>query len=109
MTASVPPESAREALLTILEEYVWKSHIDDQSKIYQDLRIAGDDAWELLERIRHDFGVDFTGMNFANYFPSEGEVQIERLERLFRFAPKRKPLTVGHLLQVIEVGRWWEP
>ena len=102
-------ESQRERLVTHLRKFVGKAKIDDHTRVYHDLKIAGDDAIELIGDLRTDFQVDFDGMKFSDYFPGETDAFPEHLGRLLRLKSKRKPLTVGHLLLVVEKGRWQEP
>jgi len=79
--------------------------------VYHDLRISGDDAYELFEMITARFGTSFAGFNWATYFPNETQTgPIWRLaERLGHHETKWQRLTVGHLLAVIERGSWFEP
>jgi hypothetical protein len=79
--------------------------------IYHDLWIAGDDAGELLDAIHNRFAADFREMSFEKYFPNEGEVFPEHILKLLGFRKKAKwrRLTVGHLVDVIQSGKWFEP
>jgi hypothetical protein len=79
--------------------------------IYHDLRIAGDDAWELFEMIADRFGTSFTGFDWPTYFPNETQMgPIWWLaERLGHHETKWHRLTIGHMLAVIERGAWFEP
>jgi len=78
--------------------------------IYHDLQIAGDDAFDLIARIRDRYGVSFSAMDFQRYFPPEGEALFCYLASKFGYRDKRRPrLTVEHLLSVIERGSWFDP
>lgn len=48
-------------------------NISMSSRIEEDLRITGDDAWELLEELDRKFQIDFEGFDFREYFYEEGE------------------------------------
>jgi hypothetical protein len=78
-------------------------------KIYHDLGIGGDDAFDLLDHVSADFKLDFSEMKFSDYFPNESEAFFEHIGRIIGFKGQRKPLTVDHLLRVIEKGQWFEP
>lgn len=87
-----------------------KSAISESALIYDDLLIAGDDAWELLTKVTAEFGTSFDGFEFAEYFPAETEAFWEHLGKMFRLSRRpRKRLSVQHLVQVIERGSWFEP
>ena len=102
-------DGQRERLLTHLRRCVGKAKINDDTKIYHDLGIGGDDAFEFLDHISTEFKVDFSEMRFSDYFPDETEAFSERIGKFLGFKSKRRPLTVNHLLQILEEGRWREP
>jgi uncharacterized protein DUF1493 len=79
--------------------------------IYHDLRIAGDDAYELFEMVATRFGTSFEGFDWPKYFPNETQIgPLWRLaEKLGHDETKWRRLTVGHLLAVIQRGVWFEP
>jgi len=79
--------------------------------IYHDLRIAGDDAYELFEMVATRFGTSFEGFDWPKYFPNETQIgPLWRLaEKLGHNETKWRRLTVGHLLAVIQRGVWFEP
>jgi hypothetical protein len=102
-------DNSQERLLTYLRKYVGKVSIDEQTRIYHDLHISGDDALQLIDHLRENFGVDFSTMNFSEYFPGESEAFLEHLGRFFGVRAKRKSLTFGHLSQVVQKRYWHEP
>ena len=79
--------------------------ISDETRIFHDMRIYGDDAYELLEAIAKTFGTRFDGFDGQAYIPNQGDLTGIRIARLFgrRFA--WRPLTFGHLLNVVEAGQ----
>lgn len=86
-----------------------KKPLKDSLCLYHDLRISGDDAWELLEKVKKTFGTRFDELHFDAYFPNEGEALGYWLSALFGFKDKLKRLTFGHLMEVVKVGHWLEP
>ncbi|MAD43869.1 MAG: hypothetical protein CMI02_11845 [Oceanospirillaceae bacterium] len=80
------------------------------SRLEQDCGITGDDAWELLEAIQEKFGTDLSDLDFELYFHGEAEGLLSRL--LNRSREKHRlafPVTVNHLFQVVEKGKWFAP
>jgi hypothetical protein len=65
----------------------------------------------VLDAIRNRFGTDFHEMRFERYFPNEGEVSSEHILKFLGFRKKAKwqRLTVGHLVDVIQKGKWFDP
>lgn len=104
-------ENIRSGLYEILEIYKGSSKkISETSSIWDDLNIGGDDVDELLEEIHGKFGTIFSGLNCNEYFPCEPDALIELIvRRIFGYRIKRKIMTVGHLVAVIQRGAWFEP
>lgn len=71
------------------------------SKIYHELGVTGDKAWELLTDIARKFSISFEGFEFNLYFSDELEPSDSE--------KKRRPLTVAHLVDVARKGKWFEP
>ena len=44
------------------------------AELYADLRVSGDDAYELIERVHRVFGTSFAGLNLGDFFPGEHDV-----------------------------------
>ena|SRR6185437_419132 len=80
--------------------------ITPRSAIYHDLRLYGDDAYELLTEVSKRYSVSFSGFVFSAYFPGEGFLGNFWA---WRAKNKWKRLTVGHLAAVAECGSWFEP
>jgi hypothetical protein len=101
-----------DAVRSMIEPFKGKGvDVSRSTAIYHDLWIAGDDAGELLDAIHNRFGTDFHGLHFDRYFPNEGEVFPEHILKLLGFRKKAKwqRLTVGHLVDVIQKGAWFDP
>ena len=101
-----PAALERDVTALIQERSVVRDPITPQMALYHDLRLYGDDAYEILSELSKRYGVSFTGFSFSAYFPSEG-----LLTALLRFrSPENwKRLTVGHLVAVVERRQWFEP
>jgi len=77
--------------------------ISADTALYHDLRIWGDDAYEILKHLDDLYGTDFSRFDFALYFPCEG-----LLGDFFAWRRKdRRPkLTVGDLAEAVRLGIW---
>ena len=93
----------------MLAKFIGRKKVSNNSALLQDLGIAGDDAWELLKEINLQFGTDFSKMPFSAYFPDETEALGVHWAKLIGRRNPRKPLTVGHLVNVIDRGVWFDP
>jgi hypothetical protein len=98
-----------QAVFGIVAKIAAARSVTRNQRLYHDLGLAGDDAVELLDEVHARFGTGFTDFRFYDYFPDEGEVVWDRLERLLRIAVRRKPFTVAHLTAVVRRGVWFEP
>src|SRR5262249_17093645 len=85
-----------------------KSPIDESTRIYQDLQISGDDAFEVIERIHKECGTSFRQLDFHEYFPNETDAIFYHIMQLFGWTWKKKTMTVGELLRAVEAGNWVE-
>lgn len=102
-------KSIRHSLLRMIQEIApEKSRIDDSTCLYHDLSVSGDDAVELLDKVHREFNTAFDGFSFEVYFPNETEAIYLKFAKLFGYRGRRKRLTFGHLLRVVENGRWFE-
>lgn len=82
----------------------------DTALIYHDLGIGGDDAGELLDEMQDKFGVLFDGFDFQKYFPNEHEIFWLHIAKLLGRTDKaHKPVSIGHLKQVVLRGKWFDP
>lgn len=84
-------------------------HLDENTEINNDLEIIGDDAYFMLLHFGKKFNVNFDGMNFNDYFPPELHFQYWYYKWFKPEKLKRKPLKIGHLVEVVKKGRWFEP
>ncbi len=62
-----------EKVLSIIRNIVGSENVTISSKIEEDLRITGDDIWDLLNELDRKFDIDFEGFCFKEYFYEESE------------------------------------
>src|SRR5579859_928108 len=94
-----------EKVISIINRLSYKNRdITGDCIINYDLPIDGDDADELINSIFEEFKTDFSKFNFHEYFNDEG---IGLLPVFSFFRKQKKPLTVRHLIAVIERGAWF--
>lgn len=87
-----------------------KMPVSEATLIFHDLTIGGDDAAELIEEVHARYGTRFEGFKYETYFPNEVEDFWEYVGSLFGFKrTERKHFWVGHLIDVIQKGAWFEP
>jgi hypothetical protein len=106
--------SLREELLGVVQKFAGAhDRVSDETRLYHDLGISGDDAVELFNEVRRRFGTTFVDFSISSYFPSETEAMPELwfnyISRLFRHSGRRKTLSFGHLAEVVKSGHWFEP
>lgn len=78
-------------------------------RLYHDLCITGDDAYELLENIQKRFGTKFDGLDFHEYFSAEPDILTSIIEKWFPSVISEKPVTIRHLVEVVRAGQWFDP
>jgi len=82
-------------------------NLTQSTRIYEDLKIDGDDAFELLKSFEREFNVDMTDFEYNNYFAPEGIDLIGGLINIFKKNKKKLlPLTLGDLETVAKKGKW---
>lgn len=92
-----------------------KKGLTRETRILDDLRIAGDGAAELLEAFSERFKVDLSDFEFERYFDLEGfdPIGLSILIRKLRGEkiPKKSShkLTLGDLERAAISGKWIEP
>lgn len=73
--------------------------------LYHDLRIWGEDFYELIDWISVTFGTDFSKMDMSKYAPGEGPGELG-IVRLFTGKSPYRTCTVSQLLTAVECGSW---
>ena len=86
-----------------------KKTINKMTTLNNDLQVHGDDAFFLLKRFSEKFKVDLTNLNLDKYFV--GVITFKywyyKLFKPEKFV--KPPLTIGHLIDVVRRGMWFEP
>lgn len=94
---------SREAMLETIRCFVGKATITDDTRLFHDLRLYGDDVCELFQLLEKQYGLNLDGLVFSTYFPSARQLfGFEGQKRRF------KPLTFGHLCNVVQKGCWFD-
>jgi hypothetical protein len=102
--------TTRVAVVSIVQSITSRSDdIGNDTRLFHDLGIAGDDAAELFDKIAEEFGTRLDGLDFAKYFQNESEALLYRIAELVGYRSRKPPLTFGHLVRVVETGSWFEP
>ena len=80
------------------------------SRLEIDLGVTGDDVWEIIEDFESEFSVDWCKVDFSYYFhPETAGFFWSILNREKVINIKSFPITVGHLIKVAELGKWFKP
>ncbi len=93
-------------IIEVLRKYVsQKEKVLLNTKIFHDLRIYGDDAYEFLEELRNKYNVINKNFRASEYFPAEGEMPPKILILIWPKLLRRwKPLTAVDLAEIIMKG-----
>ena len=87
-------------------------NVTENSTLLGDLKIDGDDAWEIFEQCQSKFELDLSNFIFNNYFRSEPCLKgVVYLYRKFKYrdehlAAKKEPITVKQLIDACKKGKW---
>lgn len=83
--------------------------MERNTRLYEDLRIDGDDAFELMQKYKSVFKVDMTHFDYNLYFAPEGIDLIGAVMSVFKKGkPKLKSITIGDLERAAISGAWKE-
>lgn len=78
-----------------------------ESDLYNDLKLAPEDAVDLLEEYAEAFGIKLGDISFTKYFPNtSGLFSFLTPKALRSTGEKPIPLTVGMLVESAKAGRW---
>ncbi|WDE09373.1 DUF1493 family protein [Thalassomonas haliotis] len=95
-----------------IETGVPQNQITENSTLLGDLKIDGDDAWDLFEQCHDKFELDLFDFDFNKYFRSEpclkGFVYLYRKikYRDEHVASNKTPITVKQLIDACKKGKW---
>jgi len=101
-----PFEAETRALLIKLTGY--RKPIENTTSMNHDIRIDGDDAYELLESIQKKFGTRFSKFDWSRYFNDEPNALWFLWKTVLGFKDQRKSLTFSRLIEAIRKGEWSE-
>ena len=99
-------------LIVSNEANVSLDKVNDNSTLLGELKIDGDDAWEIFEQCHSKYQLDLTNFNFSKYFRSEpclkGLVYFYRKlkYRDEHIAANKLPITVKDLIAACKKGKW---
>lgn len=96
------------SVISFYERYTRKT-IDEHTEINNELEFMGDDADCMLIDFMKRFNVNFKGADLSDYFVPELLFKYRYYKWFKPEKLKRKPLTVGHMAQVVKKGYWFEP
>lgn len=68
-----------------------------------------EDYDRFISLFRSTFQVDLDLLPYFDYFDKDQFIFLSLFKRFFRIKKDEKSLTVGHLLKVIENGKWVDP
>ncbi len=88
-------------IIIVLRKYSTKNiEITPETRIFHDLMIYGDDAWNFLDEVSVKYHIEGSSFEGGLYFPSEGEM-IWFLKCFSFFKNNWKPLTINGLANVV--------
>lgn len=84
--------------------------IKDDSKLFKDLEIWGDDVDIFLINFIEKFDVDFSDLVIDKYFIPEYNILEWIYYRTFQTAKLNKDyFSLNHLVEVVKKGKWFDP
>lgn len=82
--------------------------INDDTELYQDLAVYGDDLYELIIWARDELGIK-PDLILGKHAPGEGFTPLRRLlERSAWYRSRFQSLTIRDILQAAKRGHWYE-
>lgn len=82
------------------------------TRIVSDLRLDGDDVWDLINEINSKYSLNFEGFNFEKYFTDESKINsiFGILKKIFSKKDKATfyEVTLGDIEDWIKRGYWRE-
>ena len=96
-------EEIRDYILVLTKEYVGRKTMPKPSdKLFHDLGLTGDDAWEFFDQVSRHYNIRETQFDLSLYFPSEGDVGIWPINLFFKIdKSKWKPMTIDDVVRFI--------
>jgi hypothetical protein len=82
------------------------------TRLREDLHISGDDVDDVLLELQEEFHTDWSGLDFHKYFTEEPHL-LWPICFLYHGLVRGKwgngTITVGHLIRVVQSGKWTDP
>ncbi|MCU7878169.1 MAG: DUF1493 family protein [Candidatus Thiodiazotropha sp. (ex Lucinoma borealis)] len=79
-----------------------REEITEEVLIEDELGVTGDDAWELMEDIHKEFGVNYDQFDFSLHFGPEAGYSVAEEYGYY-------PVSVRHLIEVVNEKQWKLP
>ncbi|MGZ3275720.1 MAG: DUF1493 family protein [Caulobacteraceae bacterium] len=102
-------DEALDEIRRLVAKFVWRRAVLPESRLWHDLHIGPEDAWELLGEVTDKFGTSFESMSFLTYFPDQPDAWGAGLGMMLGFRSDKRPFTVQHLANVVKRGDWFDP
>ena len=91
----------------------YKQTLTRETRLYEDLKIDGDDAIDFFSAFEKKFDVDLSNFNLGKYFNGEGfdPIGISKLvgmlfgQKEVQASDMKTSITLGHLEKAIKTGR----
>lgn len=104
-----------ERLVQLISDFIRieRARLSDDSSIFHDFGVAGDDGFELLEAIANEFAIDMSDVDSCRYFGPEAP--YNPIYHLYCFVRGKKldhdivRLEISDLKRTVETGVWQEP
>ena len=96
---------ARQVVELVQSATVVQRNVTMDDEVYDDLRIWGDDLYDIFSTLADRFGTDFSALCISDYAPGEGVSFVRPLLRLFGARPF-KSLKVRDIVAAVEAGSW---
>jgi hypothetical protein len=110
MASNPPIEGALDEIIDIIARIAVSGRrpVTCATELYYDLRLAGDDLYEMIAAIHARFGTDFSVMDLEEYAPGETEAffSLDPLRELLGRPRRFRSLTVQLLMDAVQAGAW---
>ncbi len=95
-------------IVAFVERERWKKQLplSRDTRLVEDLKIEGDDAYEFMEKFVTEFKVDYSEFNYEQYFSKEVFDLLGIIASFFKKEKESKrTLTLGDLEQSVITGK----
>jgi hypothetical protein len=82
-----------------------------ETRLLHDLGLDGDNFFDTVATLQHEFGVDLSGLKWSRYAPTEGEKLfplsvIKSIRNLVGRPQEYDPLTLGMIAEALRQKKW---